>query len=92
MGIGMRERRWIVLTADGGHVTVGRHSDPSPAELEVVANHLRESQIAGWLAVLEGSYYQTSEHLNVMQVRSLSAIDGNWERAVQLFEERRRAT
>jgi hypothetical protein len=27
------ERRWIVLGEDGRHITMGRHSDPSPEEV-----------------------------------------------------------
>jgi hypothetical protein len=23
------EKRWIILTPDGGHVSIGRHTDPS---------------------------------------------------------------
>ena len=32
------ERRWIILGEDGRHVTMGRHSDPSPEELALRAN------------------------------------------------------
>ena len=28
------ETRWIVLGTDGRHVTMGRHTDPSPEEVE----------------------------------------------------------
>jgi hypothetical protein len=48
------EKRWIILTPDGGQVSIGRHTDPSDDEIEAVAGKLRQAAIRGWLAVTEG--------------------------------------
>jgi hypothetical protein len=34
------EKRWIILTADGWHVSIGRHADPSGDEIEAAAGKL----------------------------------------------------
>jgi hypothetical protein len=52
------EKRWIILTPDGGHVSIGRHTDPSDDEVEVAAEKLRQAGTGGWLAVMEGPYYR----------------------------------
>jgi len=65
-----RERRWIILREDGQHVTVGRHSDPSPDEIARAEAGLRGHSLAGWLAVMEGAYYEQSDPL-LMMVRPL---------------------
>ncbi len=48
------ERRWVILDTLGRHVTVGRHTDPSDAELDAAAVTLAGEGVGGWLAVLEG--------------------------------------
>ena len=36
----MRRRRWIVLSEDGRHSTIGRHTDPTEEQLDLAANGL----------------------------------------------------
>ena len=51
------EKRWIILTPDGGQVSIGRHTDPSDDEIEGAAGKLRQAGTGGWFAVMEGGYY-----------------------------------
>lgn len=51
----VRKRRWVVLGEDGSFVTLGRHSDPSEAEIGAAEASLRAQGLAGWLAIMEGN-------------------------------------
>jgi hypothetical protein len=80
----MRERRWIVLSEDGRHVTIGRHTDPTEEQLNLAAIELRENSLGGWLAVTEGQYY-LRQKLSVMMVRELAPTSTTWEAALAAF-------
>ncbi len=80
------ENRWIILTPDGGHVSVGRHTDPSDDEIEAAAGKLRQAGTGGWLAVMEGHYYRPRESVSVMMVRQLAPTGASWEAAVDAFQ------
>lgn len=82
------EKRWLILTPDGGHVSVGRHTDPSGAEVEAVERNLREIGTGGWLVVMEGSYY-ASGAVTLMNVRELVPTSVSWDDAVAAFQRRR---
>jgi len=84
-----RERRWIVLDEDGCHVTLGRHSDPTEAEIGEAAEALRRSGTGGWLAVTEGVYYQPRDTISLMMVRELAPGSASWDEAVAAFQRRR---
>jgi hypothetical protein len=83
-----RERRWAVVTADGGHVWLGRHSDPTDDELTQVSAALQAKALVGRLAVTEGTYY-SRQKLDVLMVRPLSG-EGDWEAARNAFLSRRK--
>jgi hypothetical protein len=85
----MRERRWIVLTGDGRHVTMGRHTDPTEEPLNLAADELRANGLGGWLAVTEGQYYSRGK-LSVMMVRELAPASTTWEAAVAAFHTLRK--
>jgi hypothetical protein len=55
------ERRWIVLMPDGGHISIGRHTDPSDDEIEAVAGKLRRAGTGGWRREGGGFRCQTCE-------------------------------
>ena len=86
-----RERRWIVLGTDGRHTTLGRHSDPTEAEIEEVERLLTAQGMAGWLAVAEGDYWCGRADMAVMEVRPLAHPTENFQAAVTAFMERRRS-
>jgi hypothetical protein len=75
------EKRWIILTPDGGHVSIGRHTDPSDDEIEVVAEKLRQDGTGGWLAVMEDSYYR-QRSVTLLMVQEIVPVEENWETAV----------
>jgi hypothetical protein len=85
----MRERRWIVLSGDGRHVTIGRHADPTEEQLTLAADQLRTNGLGGWLAVTEGQYYSRGK-LSVMMVRELAPTSTTWEAAVAAFHTLRK--
>jgi hypothetical protein len=87
----MGEKRWIILGTDGRHVTVGRHSDPSPEEIDGVEAKLRSQGLSGWLAVTDGRYHGSGQ-MRVLAVRPLAAPPPEaWESAVAAFMARRAA-
>lgn len=86
-----RERRWIVLGTDGRHVTMGRHSDPSPEEIGEAERGLAAQGMAGWLAVMEGGYYVRRKP-SLMMVRPLANPARSFEEAAAEFEAKRKAT
>jgi len=65
-----RDLRWIVLAPDGRTVTLGRHSDPSEAEILAAEASLQNQGIGGWLAVMEGNPY-TGPKPRFLEVRQL---------------------
>lgn len=85
------ETRWIILGTDGRHVTLGRHSDPSPEELAQAEAGLAAQGLAGWLAVMKGGYY-TRQKPALMMVRPLCDPQRPFAEAVEAFQAARRAT
>jgi hypothetical protein len=83
------ERRWIVLGEDGRHVSLGRHSDPSQVEIAQAEASLAAQGLAGWLAVMEGAYYQR-QIPTVMMVRPLGNPRRPFPEAVAAFQEARK--
>jgi hypothetical protein len=85
-----REKRWIVLSSDGRHTTVGRHTDPTEDEIGRLAEGLKAASLGGWLAITEGVYYSKGK-LSVMMVRELAPSPSNmsWESAVAAFQATR---
>ena len=85
------ETRWIILGTDGRHVTMGRHSDPSPEEVARAENGLAAQGLAGWLAVMKGSYY-TRRKPSLMMVRPLCDPKVPFAEAVEAFQAARKAS
>jgi hypothetical protein len=84
-----RERRWAVITQDGRHSWVGRHTDPTDAETVALTAALEHESLTGWLAVTEGVYY-SDEVVTILMVRPLTG-DGDWAAAAKAFLDRRQA-
>ena len=83
------EKRWIILTPpDGGHVSIGRHTDPSEDEIEATAGKLRQAGTGGWPGMMEGSYYRCRK-VTLLMVREIVPADGSWGSAVAAFERTR---
>lgn len=90
-----RERRWAVITADGSHAWLGRHTDPIEPQIAHAVRQLEERGVMGWLAVTEGVYFAPEHELKVLMVRPL--VDGGeiqhdfreWESAKTAFLAKR---
>jgi hypothetical protein len=63
------EKRWIILTPGGGHVSIGRHTDPSEAEIETASGKLRQAGTGGWLAVMEDGCFARGDRGAEVPVR-----------------------
>jgi hypothetical protein len=89
----VRDRRWIALGADGRHITLGCHSDPSDAEIAHLEAELGRQGVGGaWLAVAEGDYWKPRMRVTLLKVRTVGNPDGTWEKAVAAFLDRRQAS
>ena len=82
----MRERRWLVVTQDGDHTTLGRHSDPSHEEVAKFGASLDEKCVAGWLVISEGGYYN-SEPVTLTMVHRITKRDGDWTEAERRWHQ-----
>jgi hypothetical protein len=85
-----RERRWVILGEDGRHVSIGRATDPSEAEIEAAGKSFEQTGMGGWLAVMEGVYYSRPGRVTLMMVREIARPAGAWDDAVTAFEKFRR--
>jgi len=85
------ERRWIVLGEDGRHVTMGRHSDPSPDEIAQAEAGLAAQGLAGWLAVMEGASYQRCK-TSLTMVLPLCNPQRPFAEAADAFQAARKAS
>jgi hypothetical protein len=85
------EARWIILGTDGRHVTLGRHTDPSPEEVQKAEAGLAAQGLTGWLAVMKGGYYSRQEP-SLMMVRPLCDPQRPFAEAVAAFLTARKAT
>jgi len=83
------EKRSAVLVEDGSHGWLGRHTEPSEAELSEVARGLGAAGLVGWLVVTEGVYYNPKDTLSVLMVRPLNG-NGDWGKALAAFHTRRK--
>ena len=69
----MRDQKttWIVLGADGRHVSIGRHREPDAEDLQRVSDGLAQAGQEGWLALLYGDYW-TAKGVRVDVLRPLT--------------------
>lgn len=86
-----REKRWAIIAEDGRHVWVGRHTDPSDAEIAQSEAALASQGLAGWLAVVEGDYWMSRQPMAFVMVRPLANPAGTFEAATAAFEAARLA-
>jgi DNA-binding transcriptional MocR family regulator len=86
------ETRWIVLGADGRHVSLGR-TEPSEAEITVASDALAAQGLTGWLARMQGEYYSRRKVTLEPLQRIGIADNADWQAALAAFHAaRRRAT
>ena len=86
------ETRWIVLGADGRHVSLGR-TEPSEAEITVASDALAAQGLTGWLARMQGEYYSRRKVTLEPLQRIGAAQEPDWQAALSAFDAaRQRAT
>ena len=86
------ETRWIVLGADGRHVSLGR-TEPSEAEVKTASDALGAQGLSGWLARMQGEHYSRRRVTLEPLQRIGAAHDADWQAALAAFHlARHRAT
>jgi hypothetical protein len=86
------EQRWIVLGADGRHVSLGR-TEPSEAQVKAASDALAAQGLSGWLARMQGDYYSRRKVTLEPLQRIGAAQEPDWQAALSAFDAaRRRAT
>ena len=84
------ERRYLLVSADGRHTTLGRDVEPDQEALDTAAEGLDSLGMAGWLVLSEGRYY-SGETVTLLPIRCLTATSGDWEATAAEFHRRRTA-
>jgi hypothetical protein len=86
------ETRWMVLGADGRHVSLGR-TEPSEVEIATASDALATQGLSGWLARMQGEYYSRAR-VTLEPLRAIGvAPEANWQAALSAFlAARHRAT
>ena len=86
------ETRWIILGADGRHVSLGR-TEPSEAEIATASDALATQRLSGWLARMQGDYYSRAR-VKLEPLRAIGAApEADWQAALAAFHAaRHRAT
>jgi hypothetical protein len=78
------ETRWMILGADGRHVSLGR-AEPSATEIATASDALAAQGLSGWLARMQGEYYRRSK-LTLEPLRTLgSTPEADWQTALTAF-------
>ncbi|MCA3367227.1 MAG: hypothetical protein INF79_16610 [Roseomonas sp.] len=86
------ETRWMVLGADGRHVSLGR-TEPSEAEVMAASDALAAQGISGWLARMPGDYYSRGKVTLEPLQRIGAEHEADWQAALTAFHAaRHRAT
>ena len=86
------ETRWILLGADGRHISLGR-TEPSEAEITAASDALAAQGLSGWLARMQGDYYSRRKVMLEPLQRIGAEHDADWQAALSAFHAaRHRAT
>ncbi len=86
------ETRWMVLGADGRHVSLGR-AEPSTTEIATASDALAAQGLSGWLARMQGDYYSRGKVMLEPLQRIGADHEADWQAALAAFHAaRRRAT
>jgi len=82
------ESRWIVLGADGRHVSLGR-TEPSEAKIATANDALAAQGLSGWLVRMQGDYYSRGKVMLEPLQRIGAAHDADWQPALAAFHAAR---
>jgi hypothetical protein len=78
------ETRWILLGADGRHISLGR-TEPSEAEITAASDALAAQGLSGWLARMQGEYYSRRKVTLEPLQRIGIAHDVDWQAALTAY-------
>ena len=83
------ETRWMVLGADGRHVSLGR-TEPTEIDVLAASDTLAAQGLSGWLARMQGDYYSRRK-VTLEPLQSIGiAHDADWQAALTAFHAVRR--
>ena len=83
------QQRWIVLDADGRHMSLGRATSPTEVEIIGVSDALTAQGLSGWLAYMQGDYYRRGKVTLVPLQRIGAAHEADWQAALAGFQHLR---
>ena len=87
------ETRWIVLDADGRHMSLGRATPPTDIKIIGVSDALAAQGLSGWLARMQGDYYSRRKVTLEPLQRIGAEHEADWQAALTAFHAaRHRAT
>ena len=82
------ETRWMILGADGRHVSLGR-TEPSEAEIATASKALAAQGLSGWLARMWGEYY-SRKNVTLEPLQRIGAEhEADWQAALAAFHAAR---
>jgi hypothetical protein len=84
------EQRWIVLGADGRHMSLGRATLPTDIEIIGVSDALTAQGLSGWLACMQGDYYSRGKVTLAPLKRIGADHEADWQAALAVFHAARR--
>ena len=87
------ETRWIVLGADGRHVSLGR-TEPTEADVMATSDALAALGLSGWLARMWGEYYSreyySRKNVTLEPLQRIGADhEADWQAALAAFQHLR---
>ena len=85
------ETRWMILGADGRHVSLGR-TEPTEPEVLAASDALAAQGLSGWLTRMQGEYYSRAM-VTLEPVQRVGAEhEADWELALSAFHAARHRT
>lgn len=83
------EQRWIVLGADGRHMSLGRATPPTDIEIIGVSDALAAQGLSGWLVCMQGEYYSRGK-VTLEPLKRIGADrEADWQAALAVFQRLR---
>jgi hypothetical protein len=83
------QQRWIVLGADGRHMSLGRATPPTDMEIIGVSDALTAQGLSGWLACMQGDYYSRGKVTLAPLKRIGADHKADWQAALAAFQRLR---
>lgn len=82
--------RWVILLEDGSYNLLGRHTEPTEAEIVRAESAMATAGVRGWLAIMDRSEFAPGKPVFSM-VREIGEPVILFDEAVRAFGELRAA-